>query len=226
LLWWCLWLLGSWGTILLLDSPVPAARWMVFAGVLGMMLLWPLFRLSQAAGPPAPALPGVPGPPDGDPPALLPARQVLKDWLSLNLVFQAVLWPLQLTANWHLGQTAWLSAAVAAWSLLTAAVVAWGGRRPSRGVRISAMILCVLLMLGEPLVMAAVNLGPASGPGLSHVWPMVVSPIDTLWAATDSHYNWQPGLWGARIVGVAAAAALAWVGLAYSARSARDPRRR
>ena len=212
---WCLWLLGSWGVILLLDSPVPAARWMVFAAMAGMMLLWPLLRLSQA---PAPAEEGRA--------AALAARQALKDWLSLNLVFQAVAWPLQLTAGWRLSQTAWLSGAMAAWTLLSAALVAWGCRRTGPGARTAAMILCVLLLLGEPLALAGLNvLAGYRGPGLTGAghtggisWPMYVSPIDALWAATDSRFNWDADRWGPRILGVGGAALLAWWGLARSAK--------
>ena len=54
-------------------------------------------------------------------------RLAIADWFALIVVFQAVIWPLRLSAGWSVTQTAWLDAAIAAWSLLVAAIVAVGG---------------------------------------------------------------------------------------------------
>jgi len=48
LLFWCIWLLGSWLPAFLDTNPVPI-RWMAFAVIIGMMLLWPAYRLTQGA---------------------------------------------------------------------------------------------------------------------------------------------------------------------------------
>ncbi len=217
---WCLWLLGSWAVTLWLDSTRPAVRWMVFAALMGLMLLWPVFRLSQdypvpqryrtaeKRGPAERA--SAPTPRDWLPPAL-PLGRVLLDWLSLILVFQAVIWPLLVTAGWGLKQTLLLDAAVASWSLVTAALVAWGCRGRTAGHRATAMVLCLLLVLGEPAVLAMLDLvwpGPAGG------WTLRVSPIQTIWALTDPTWSWSAAAtagWVERVAAAAAAGGLGWV---------------
>ncbi len=198
---WCLWLLSSWWITLGVSSPAPAARWMVFASLIGLMLLWPAWRLSQAArvGPDGHLL-------------AIGAGQVLVDWATLNLVFQTIILPLRLTAGWTMPQTLWLDAAVMSWSLVSALFVGWGCRSWIGGHRAAAMGLCLLLVLGEPALMGTVNLTAAPGHGLT--WAMMVSPIQAVWALTSPAHAWSPQPWATQIVCVAIAAVLGWVVLA------------
>ncbi len=172
---WCAWLLGSWTINMDVQAPIPAARWMIYSGLIGMTMAWPMWRLSIAiVAPTAPTQ----------------AYGVFVDWLNLNLVFQAVLWPLSLTTRWSEPQTLWLAAALGAWSLLAAAIVAWGTHVPlhTGKRRAVAMILCLAVPLGEPAVLGVMNL-EASQPS-AVTWPMHLSPIQTLWGLTV-----QPAYW-------------------------------
>ncbi len=169
-----------------LDSPVVAFRWIVFAGMTGLMLLWPAYRLSGDR------------PPRIDPPHAIPSRvpgpvgTALFEWFCLMLVFQIVVWwpqvvvwslqwlpmpPTGTVSGWSVQQTAWLDGAIAIWSLITAAIVAQGCRSRSPRRRTLAMGLCILLVLGEPLLiaLAASGLGQLH-PLAAHLW---ISPIQT-----------------------------------------------
>lgn len=242
---WCLWLLATWVIAILGNTGLPPIRWMILSAMLGLTLAWPLLRLMQespSAGP-AESLPRTTrvrlpdalrdadssassstraG--DGDdavtsrgapkPRAWDVMRLILRDWLALILVFQVVVWPLQLTAMWSLGQAIVLDGSVAAWSLLVGAIIAWGcmGDRPSR--RTIAMVLVVLLLFGEPLIMAIINFNASRGQGI--LWPMRVSPIETVWSATGVPADWIGGPWIERTIAAGIAAVLAWAALGIS----------
>ncbi len=163
---WCLWLLGSWGSTLSIAATVPAVRWMVYASMLGMLLIWPTYRL--CLGPMALRYPGQPPTLGAD------ARAVLLDWLALNAVLQAVLWPLKLSADWTPGQTLWLVGAMAGWSLVTGVVIVLG-RAGGSLRRFLAMLACVLLVFGEPIVSAVWGLAT----------PGQLSPIGPIWVLTQ-----------------------------------------
>ena len=229
---WCLWLLGAWvGMWAWGGWTVPALRAMVFAGMLGIMGVWPAVRLSQATPTPTPESDprksrrgGVPtvdpqrgGGPLGEPTAgawLRVCAATAGDWLALNLVFQAVIWPLRLAAGWAVLQAAWLAGAVGAWSLLTALLIAWGRGGNDALRRSAAMIACVGVVLAEPLLWwLAWRAGVLGGVGET---AMRLSPLQALW-----HFT-APGLGprslqliiqqqGAQVLGVAAAAAAGWL---------------
>ncbi|MFW6059091.1 MAG: hypothetical protein ACODAQ_02855 [Phycisphaeraceae bacterium] len=185
---WCLWLAGAWGVSMLLSSSVVAARWLVVTSVVGLMLVWPAARLSE--GRERVTMPGV-----------------LVEWLCLVLVFQAVIWPLRIISDWRMDQTAWLDGAVAAWSLLTAAVVAMGMQFRGAGARMAAMVLCVLVVLGEPMVLALA----ATVQGAGTLWEMRLTPLPTVWALAQPIADVSLGAWPARIMVVGVAAVAAWV---------------
>lgn len=187
---WCLWLLGSWSVTLAMDSALPAVRWMVMSSLVGVGLLWPMLRLCQDG----------PGPLDSS------ARHALRDWLALALVWQAVVWPLRVTAQWSVAQALWLNLALLAWALLIAVVIAWG-RRPSArtGPRWPAMLAAVLLLLGEPSAMIGWTL--IGG----RPWDMAVSPVATLWTLSAPPVDYQPDDAVVRVLPTLAAAALAWM---------------
>ena len=215
---WCLWLLATWAIAIVGNTGLPPIRWMILSAMLGLMLAWPLLRLMQDASPEQGPVrsPGdasrEPAPLSRRPWSVM--RQILRDWLALVLVFQVVVWPLRLTAMWSIGQALVLDGSVAAWSLLAGAIVAWGctGERPAR--RTVAMIVIVLLLFGEPLAMAAINAQASRGQGF--VWPMRVSPIETVWTATAPASDWIGGPWVERTIAAGVAAVLTWVALAVS----------
>ena len=170
---------------------------MVFACLIGLMLMWPLLRLTQGR------------------PGALAAGSVLWDWFCLNLMFQAVVWPLQVSAEWSMVQALWLDLAVAGWSLMTGLILlVSSGWRSSLG-RSGAMGLCLLLVLAEPALMAVVTLTSSDA-----VWVMWVSPIDTI-AGLTTH---PARIWPAHVMGVVVVAALGWLIVALSRGFAGGPR--
>ena len=170
---WCLWLLGTWGVIGMTGWTGPAPRWMLLSSMLGIMLLWPMIRLSQSARPASePLAPVRPGP-NRRPRAVLAVMLVLQDWLCLNLVIHAVFWPLRLSTRWSIELTLWLVAAAAAWSLLTGLVLAWGRLRDTGGRRALAMAILVAVVFAEPTAHALLGLVDQ---------PSFVSPLDALWS--------------------------------------------
>ena len=189
---WCFWLLGAWGAAWLSASSVPRVRWMMFAGSFGLMLVWPAFRLSQRVRP------GEPG--HG-------ALQVLLDWLAMIGVYQAVIWSLHLLAAWPIVRGVWLDAAVIAWSLLTALIVATARRWPQGWARTAGMGLCIALVFGEPVVIWIAVL--AGG----QPWSMRVSPIQAFWELTQPPSRGQIAPWDRRTLMVAVVAVMGWAGL-------------
>lgn len=207
---WCLWLLGSWAVLLGLDRPVAAVRGMVMAAMLGLTLVWPLVRLSQ-----------------DDPPALLDASvrdrrrfrfaAIVVDWLSLMLVFQAVVWPLRVTGDWGLEQTLWIDAAVAAWSLMIAAIVAIGVQFERPLARTLAMLACVMLLLAEPVAASVYVLNGGQA------WTARLSPIGAVWSMSGPSRTWRPAQWQFEVASVAVAALLVWLAAAVLALGRQSP---
>jgi len=191
---WCLWLLGSWAATLWIAATAPAVRWMVYASMVGMLLVWPTFRLSQGRARPGVArVTAVPG--------------TLGDWLSLNLVLQAVIWPLQLIAGWSVMQTIWLAGALAAWSALIGVLIAAGRMYRSAAARSVAMLACVAVVLAEPLTRAA--LAPMSATtGLAGGWGL--SPVGPLWELTVRRERFVLDGLDETVVMVATAAVVGW----------------
>ena len=188
---WCFWLLGSWGAAWLADTGLPRVRWMLLSGVLGMMVVWPALRLSQAVHPREPGR---------------GAFQIFLDWLAMIVVFQAVIWSLHLIAGWSLSRGYWLDSAIVSWTLLSALIVAWGRMSESGWVRTGAMALCLGVVLAEPVLGVLGLYRDAVG--------MRVSPLETLWALTNLPERAPLGVWQERIVVVGLAALLGWSVLA------------
>lgn len=207
---WCLWLLVSWSITLAIGSPVHAVRWVVFSAAFGLMAVWPALRLSQRLGGwrcdkglgHAMEL--------GAPLRLL---ATLLDWTCMLMVFQVVVWPLMLVGRWSVQQTLWLDLAVLAWSLLSAALVGMGRLSSAGWARVLAMVLCVLLWVGEPAWMALGGAGFADPANVSG-WQMRISPIQALWELTTTVRPFDPAGWIPAVISTATAAGLAWVLLA------------
>jgi len=182
---WGMWLLGSWAVTLSISPPAVAARWMVFSSAVGLMVLWPLLRLSQ------------------DLPARTGVQQALWDWLCLNLAFQAAIWPLQVNVSWSLWQVVWIDAAIAAWSLLTGALIALGIQWRGGAGRMFAMAMCLAMLIGEPLIIWLINL---ARPGDPIGWTLRISPLSALGDLTSR----DPQGWSLHIIAVVVAAAALW----------------
>ena len=187
---WCLWLLGAWAVSLSIDSPVPATRWMIFCSLIGLTAVWPTVRLSL------------------DGPSDRTTIWTILEWLALIAIFQIVIWPLALTARWPALQMLWLDLAVVSWSLLAALLVAVGLRSRDGMHRLVTAVLCLLILLAEPLIVVLddVRLGGHDGPG----WVMRISPIQTVWALTENPLEWSSGPWRRNILIAAVAVVVAW----------------
>lgn len=196
---WCFWLLGSWAMSWVAETSsvlrmfqygasVPVVRWMLLSGMLGMMVVWPAFRLGQ------PVHPREPG---------RGALQAFLDWLAMVLVFQAVVWSLQVIAGWTLARGLWLDAAVVSWTLLTALIVGWGRTVASGLVRTTAMALCLAVVLAEPV------LGWLQGTDLG-TGAMRWSPLETVWVLTNLPERASVSPWSERIIVVGVSAVLGW----------------
>ncbi|MBB6429540.1 hypothetical protein [Algisphaera agarilytica] len=207
---WSLWLLGSWVVLWAVGGwTVPALRVMVLSGLVGMMGVWPAVRLSQPTRTRRVASAGheVLG---GD--WARACGWIAADWLALNLVFQAVIWPLQLAARWSTPQAVWLVVAVAGWSLLTGLVIAWGRGTNHPAARTWAMVVCVAVVVLEPILwwMGLMAAGPEVG-----VPEMRFSPLQAVWgvsaAGTEAQAQAAVAVHGFQIVTVAASAMVGWV---------------
>lgn len=192
---WCLWLLGVWAGTLWIEgraAPSPAAgRLMVLLMLLWLLALWPAARLSQGV--------------DRGSARWQRAGVIAVDWGSMLLLLQAVVWALGLMAGWDWVQTLLVDAAVTAWSLLAAGVVA-GGRLSGRGwVRTLAMGVCAAIAFHEP-VLAAVGVELRGWPG----------PLGAAFELTVPGGRFEPGRWRgwAESLGmVGAGACLTWAGV-------------
>jgi len=230
---WCLWLLASWIMLGMGFNGTPI-RQMIFASCIGMMIVWPAYRLSQngrAEGT------GIRGQETGDreqetacgcevaseiknQKSLLTPGLIFRDWFALNGVFQAVIWPHLMTKHWTLEQAGWVSASVAAWSLLIAVVVAWGCRSLTAIWRFAAMLLVLAILFAEPVaLMVARDVLPRAAGNVAAInWSMHISPIEALYALTAPSTQFTSQGWALTVICVFFAAVLGWVGIVRSKR--------
>ncbi len=198
---WCMWLMGTWIVLYYTTGwTAPAFRIMVLSAMLGFMGVWPAIRLSQAT----------PGTSETSPHSSRTwrreATRILIDWLFLNLVFQAVMWPLQMAGRWTLEQTLWVDAAVAGWSLLAGLVIAWGRGGGTGSRRTLAMIGCVGIVLAEPVLMWAIG-----KTGWDMTSSMRLSPIEAIWGLTSPLARSGVLPWAQQVAAVGLAAVTGWV---------------
>ena len=200
---WCIWLMGSWIVLFFTTGWTgPAFRIMVFSGLIGLMSVWPAVRLSQLDRA------EVSGAGEDIGAWSWACRRTLADWLCLNLVWQAVVWPLRMAGGWGLWQAAGVAGAVAAWSLLTGLVIAWGRGADGAGRRAAAMLICVGIVLAEPLVMWGVTLT-----GQAATATMRLSPLKTIWTLTAPGPLNPGGPWVQQVIAIALAAVAGWLAL-------------
>ncbi|BAM02278.1 hypothetical protein [Phycisphaera mikurensis] len=202
---WCLWLIGSWVLVLGAAGGIPAAgpthRWMSFMAAIGVTAVWPALRLSQEARDRR-------GRPTDAP---LSRGAVLLDWVALNLVFQAVLWPMAFVGGWSLPQALLLGGTIAAWSLLAGLIVAWGRAFDRGSARTAAMGGCLAVLLLEPLVLLAAVV--ARGGGWGGLPDLRLSPLQAVFAYSGpaARFAHADPAFASRVLGVGAAAVLGWV---------------
>ncbi len=144
-----LWMIGSWVVAIGFRPPIqpssasytPGVRLMLLCLAVGLMIGWPLFRLSQQTSP-------------------YPIRQTWLDIIVLLTMVQVVIWPLRLVTDWSVPRMAAMDATLAGWMTLAGAVIAAAVGSDRGGVRTLAMLACVCMCLLGP---AAAWLGVATG---------------------------------------------------------------
>jgi hypothetical protein len=104
---------------------------MLLSMTIGLMIGWPLLRLSQRR------------------PAY-PLSQTVLDLVVLLGLVQVVIWPLRLVTNWTPIRTAAIDATVSGWVVLAGAIVAASISTEKIGPRIVAMVACLGLCIGGP----------------------------------------------------------------------------
>lgn len=143
------WLIGSWILAMGLRTPVhpnsasftPGVRLMLLCIAVGMVIGWPLMRLSQAR-------------------SNWPIRQTLLDLIVILLLVQIVIWPLRLVTVWSPLRTAAMDAALAGWLLYVGAIIAATIGTGRSGPRVLAMAGCIgVALLGPALTFVGVFSG-------------------------------------------------------------------
>ncbi|MCP3981514.1 MAG: hypothetical protein GY716_19625, partial [bacterium] len=144
-----IWLIGSWMIAMGFTPPVQPSSSSYEYGLLtmllclasGLMIGWPLLRLSQTR-------------------SAAPIRQTVLDLVVILSMVQVIIWPLRLVTTWSLSRTAAIDATLAGWTLLAGAVVTAAITTDRRGPRNLAMIACMAMcLLGPALGVAGVMRG-------------------------------------------------------------------
>jgi hypothetical protein len=82
---------------------------------------------------------------------------------------------------------------------------------PAGWTRIGAMVLCMLLLVGEPAWMAFSGAGFADQSMHGQDWQMRISPVQALWELTTTVQPYDPSVWIPAVISTATAAGLAWL---------------
>jgi len=187
-----LWLIGSWFLAIGVRPPVqpsassyePGVRLMLLCVTTGLMIGWPLLRLSQATSP-------------------APLRQTLLDLVVLLSMAQVVIWLLRLVTTWSPARTAAIDATLAGWAVLAGALVAAAIGSERRGPRNLAMIACLGLCLLGPILAVV---GVMSGVGSMSL--IELSPLMAVRSLGDggraplafAQWRWIGLLWSAALI--------------------------
>ncbi|MCH8825028.1 MAG: hypothetical protein IH984_16145 [Planctomycetes bacterium] len=156
------WLIFSWLLSVGLKPPVeassasytPGVRLMLVYITIGLMIGWPLLRLSQA-------------------PRYWPLSQTILDMVVLLSLIQVVIWPLRLITYWALDRTAALDATMAAWTLLTGAIIASAIGTNRFGVRNLAILGCIVMSLLGPAIALLIASASNSASSIVQFGPIV-----------------------------------------------------
>ena len=165
---WCSWLLISWMLTLWINGQIQVMHWMLTSVAIGQILAWPTFRLSQRLD-----LHG------GKIESL-----VFRDWLSMMMILQMVVWPLKFSGHWQWGQMIFVLLAMAGLGLVVGLLLVWGCRRQDAIGRIGAMLGCLGLGFGEILGERFLGWG---------IW--MIRPFEMYWAMTGQSNTWTVRPW-------------------------------
>lgn len=127
----------------LASSYGPAIRVAIIAMAAGVVVGWPLLRLTLPA-------------------RRWPRRGVLLDLAVILGAIQVSVWPMRLAAGWSIERTLAIDACLGGWALVAAVFCLWGSRTDARGTRTSATVLLLALLLGPPLVGTALAAEPSA----------------------------------------------------------------
>ncbi|MHC4082214.1 MAG: hypothetical protein ACYS15_15005 [Planctomycetota bacterium] len=194
------WLVASWLLAIGLRAPIeassasytPGVRLMLICLAVGLVIGWPLLRVTQASMP-------------------YPVRQVLLDLVVLLALVQVVIWPLRLVTPWSPARTAALDATLTVWAVLAGALVASAAGSPRAGPRNLAMLGCVgMCLIGPVLALACVGIPRLEGLSLrlGRIGPLL--EVHTLSQGGGAPPTGEQWAW-IGLVGLAAIAC--WVGL-------------
>lgn len=151
------WLIVSWGLTVGFDRPLqpsssayePAVQLMLGSLMAGLLIAWPLMRLSQPVSP-------------------FPIRQTIIDLFVLLSMVQVVVWPLRLVTRWTVDRTAAIDAVLIGWLLLAGAVLASAIGTRRLGPRLLAVVVLLAFGLGGPLVWLVQPPEWIAGPTIGH----------------------------------------------------------
>ena len=198
LLWWSLWLLASWigafGWRWWMEPSITtymtASKRMMVSVMLGITIIWPLYRLVLR-------------------PAHTPRLLPLLDWLAIFATLQVLLWPMRVPTQWSALEVMLIDLTIFAWGLLYAAFIAMGTIGAGRRHRTIMMIICILFAaLGPFMAMTSGTVATVAASRWLH-W----SPITTVWMHIQrDSLTIEPAAWQ-RIAVLTGAALLLWIGL-------------
>lgn len=189
--------LGSLGSALSLgrfepDVYRPAARILMALVMVGVVLLWPMLRLTQASA------------------FRSPGSSVVRDLVVVLLPAMTLVWPQVILADWPVEVVGALSALLVAWSLIAGSVlVVWCGARTESTVsRVTAMLVLVGLVLVWPLLlwrMGVLHLEPATlGVTPGWMWTPVSAVCEVLrdrgWSGRPARIAPEHWVWIVRLL--------------------------
>ncbi|MFG0276016.1 MAG: hypothetical protein ACF8QF_13270 [Phycisphaerales bacterium] len=146
-----------------------ASRMLLLLIAVGLVVLWPMVRLSQA-------------------PPRRPLLATALDLALLNATLQAVVWPLTWLGKWPLAVTGGVALMLLSWSMLVGGAVACGTARRAGVGRTIWMILCVALVGGAPAL--AMLAGASGGPIADEL--ALASPLTAVYALTTGPSGLSP----------------------------------
>ncbi len=198
-----IWLVTSWVLAIGVRTPVeassasytPGVRLMLITAAIGLVIGWPLLRLSQGE-------------------VASPMKQTILDLIVLLALVQVVIWPLRLVTPWSPARTAALDATLVAWTALTGALVASASGTHRTGPRNIAIMACVSMCVAGP-VLAIIGLQFGSIGGVTHRLLRVGPLLEVYEISRGGRTAPEPGQWR-WITIVALAAAAGWAVLALT----------
>ena len=188
---WCGWLLASWVLTLMINGADQTMRWMVLSVGFGQIMIWPALRLSQEMD-------------------LLGGKirwLVLRDWFSMMIILQMVVWPLKYKALWDWGQTFMMVGLMMGIGLVVGLLIVWGGRRQNNWGSSLGMLGCLGLGFGGIIWRWLFGAGVK-----------VVSPFETLWGMAADPRVWRVEDWFGDVMVLGLVGVLGWVGVMWRLR--------